>query len=149
MDVKEGRNDSLQQAAFQRYQGRLDWINRRMDPGVLEFYGERIEDWKHAKEVAFLLYQDFRCLFGFIPSLDECLNREKKAGIPPYKFEGNDTEFPCEGVLEYRDMEFPVYYDDYGMSLFAVVNGVSVQIDSLGGETDWYYEFDKILDRIY
>ena len=135
--------------AFQYYQSILEWIDRRRDPKTAEFYGEDPNEWKHAKEAVFMLYQDLRLLFGPTPSLLTHLNKEKAEGIPPYRFADSPVEFPCVGVLEYRGMEFPVYDDDYGMSTFAVIDGRSIQVDSFGGETDWYFEIDRILDRVY
>lgn len=149
MDNLEGLQKQMQEDAFRIYQQNLEWIDRRLDPQTAEFYGETPETWKHAKEVAFSMYQDLRCLLGPTPRLSGHLNREKCEGIPPYTFEGNPTEFPCVGVLEYRGHEYPVYNDDYGMSWFAVVDGRSIQVDSFGGETDWYFELDRIIDRIY
>lgn len=139
-------NDS--EKAFQHYQSILSWIDRRRDPKTAEFYGEDPSEWKHAKEVAFKLYQDLRHLLGPRPTLLSCMGTEKAKGIPPYRFADSPAEFPCVGVLEYRGMEFPVYDDDCGMNMFVVVDGHSVQVDSFGGETDWYYEIDRIIDRV-
>ena len=135
---------------FEIYQSKLQWIDRRLTPECLEIYEDTAESWKHAKEIAFSMYQELRldCEDG-IPSLKDCLNRneEQIRNIPPYKFD-NGYECPCCGILQYRGHDFPVYVDDYGMSDFIVFGGNEIQISSLGGECDWYYPIDLILDKI-
>lgn len=147
-EVKQPKEMGKEEKAFLDYQDTLDWIDRRQEPKTAEFYNESPEVWKKAKLAVFVLYQRLRDLFGELPTLGKCLNRDKKEGIPPYKFEDGDTEFPCVGVLGYRGMEFPVYDDDYGMDMFIVVDGRCLQVDSFGGETDWYFELDRIIDKI-
>ena len=132
---------------FNKYQRTLEWIERRRKPDTLEFYEETAEAWAHAKEVAFTMFEDLRLYFE-TPSLRTCMDRERASEFPPYKPEGSDNAFPCIGVLKYREREYPVYNDDYGMSYFIVVNGYPLQVDSFGGETDWYYELDRIIDEI-
>ena len=135
---------------FKIYQSKLQWIDRRLTPECLEIYKDTAESWKHAKEIAFSMYQELRldCEDG-IPLLKDCLNRneEQIRNIPPYKFD-NGYECPCCGILQYRGHDFPVYIDDYGMSDFIVFGGNEIQISSLGGECDWYYPIDLILDKI-
>ena len=135
---------------FKIYQSKLQWIDRRLTPECLEIYEDTVESWKHAKEVAFSMYQELRldCEDG-IPLLKDCLSRneEQIRDIPPYKFD-NGYECPCCGILQYRGHDFPVYIDDYGMSDFIVFGGNEIQISSLGGECDWYYPIDLILDKI-
>ena len=135
---------------FKIYQSKLQWIDRRLTPECLEIYADTAESWKHAKEIAFSMYQELRldCEDG-IPSLKDCLSRneEQIRDIPPYKFD-NGYECPCCGILQYRGHDFPVYIDDYGMSDFIVFGGNEIQISSLGGECDWYYPIDLILDKI-
>ena len=135
---------------FEIYQSKLQWIDRRLTPECLEIYGDTAESWKHAKEIVFSMYQELRldCEDG-IPLLKDCLNRneEQIRNIPPYKFD-NGYECPCCGILQYRGHDFPVYVDDYGMSDFIVFGGNEIQISSLGGECDWYYPIDLILDKI-
>ena len=133
------------------YQRMLEWIDRRMDPDMADFYHESPETWGHAKEVAFQMYQDLRYLCeGGIPSIrgDRMIDESRKGDYAPYKQEGNPTEFPCVGAFTYRGREFPVYSDDYSMSEFVVCDGREIQIDSFGGETDWYYMLDKYIDGI-
>ena len=136
---------------FEIYQSKLQWIDRRLTPECLEIYEDTAESWKHAKEVAFSIYQELRldCEDG-IPSLKDCLSRDKEQirDILPYKFD-NGYECPCCGILHYRGYDFPVYIDDYGMSDFIVFGGNEIQISSSGGECDWYYPIDLILDKIY
>ena len=135
---------------FKIYQSKLQWIDRRLTPECLEIYEDTVESWKHAKEVAFSMYQELRldCEDG-IPLLKDCLSRneEQIRDIPPYKFD-NGYECPCCGILQYRGHDFLVYIDDYGMSDFIVFGGNEIQISSLGGECDWYYPIDLILDKI-
>ena len=135
---------------FKIYQSKLQWIDRRLTPECLEIYEDTVESWKHAKEVAFSMYQELRldCEDG-IPLLKDCLSRNEDQirDIPPYKFD-NGYECPCCGILQYRGHDFPVYIDDYGMSDFIVFGGNEIQISSLGGECDWYYPIDLILDKI-
>ena len=135
---------------FKIYQSKLQWIDRRLTPECLEIYEDTVESWKHAKEVAFSMYQELRldCEDG-IPLLKDCLSRneEQIRDIPPYKFD-NGYECPCCGILQYRGHDFPVYIDDYGMSDFIVFGGNEIQISSVGGECDWYYPIDLILDKI-
>lgn len=132
---------------FDEYQRLLDWVDRRMDPKALAFYKETPESWRHVKEAVFMMYQNTRRLVGDVPSLHDLMTFEGKEKHPPHVIDG--TEFPCLGILRYRDMEFPVYNDDYGMSAFIVLDGRVVQVDSFGGETDWYYVLDGFIDRIW
>ena len=136
--------------AFDHYQSILEWIDRRQQPETLEFYDkDRKEYWHHAKEVAFMMYQNLRHLLGDTPRLHDLIDKENAKDVPPYKFKDGVGEFPCVGVLKYRDREYPVYDDAYGMSWFVVVDDRSIEVDSFGGETDWYFELDRIIDRIY
>lgn len=135
---------------FAIYKSTLEWIDRRRDPETAEFYKEIPEAWKHAKEVAFHVYQHARCYCQEpLPSLyrDHEIDHDRKEAFAPYKGE-NDSEFPCLGSFTYRNLEFPVYDDDYGMSMFTVYDGHIIQVDSFGGETDWYYELDRLIDKI-
>ncbi len=136
---------------FDTYQSKLQWIDRRLTPDCLKIYEDTAESWKHAKEVAFSMYQELRldCEDG-IPSLHDCLiqDKEKVRNTPPYKFE-NGYECRCHGIIHYRDHDFPLYIDDYGMSEFIVFEGNEIQVSSIGGECDWYYPIDLILDKIY
>ena len=135
---------------FEIYQSKLQWIDRRLTPECLEIYEDTAESWKHAKEVAFSMYQELRldCEDG-IPLLKDCLSRDEEQirDIPPYKFD-NGYECPCYSILHYRGYDFPVYTDDYGMSDFIVFKGNEIQISSSGGEWDWYYPIDLLLDKI-
>ena len=132
---------------FNFYQGKLDWINRRLKPDALEFFHETAETWRHAKEIAFDWYQEMRnyCEDG-LPKLDECFDYSSKliAAYKPY----NDR-FPCIGILKYRGNTYPIYNDDYGMQDFIVIDGYTITVDSFGGGTDWWYEIDQIIDNIY
>ena len=136
---------------FDTYQSKLQWIDRRLTPDCLKIYEDTAESWKHAKEVAFSMYQELRldCKDG-IPSLHDCLiqDEEKVRNTPPYKFE-NGYECRCHGIIHYREHDFPLYIDDYGMSEFIVFEGNEIQVSSIGGECDWYYPIDLILDKIY
>ena len=135
---------------FDTYQSKLQWIDRRLTPDCLKIYEDTAECWKHAKEVAFSMYQELRldCEDG-IPSLHDCLiqDEEKVRNIPPYNFE-NGYECRCHGIIHYRGHDFPLYIDDYGMSEFIVFEGNDIQVSSIGGECDWYYPIDLILDKI-
>lgn len=136
---------------FAVYQRMLEWIDRRKESDTAEFYKESPESWAHAKEVAFQMYQTLRhrCDDGTPSLYKDCkIDESRKDAFPPYKHEGGTTEFPCVGTFRYRDMEFPVYNDDYGMSYFTVCDGHDLQIDSFGGEMDWYYVLDKYIDKI-
>ena len=127
---------------FTVYQNMLAWIDRRLEPKSLEVYQENAEAWKHAKEVAFTMYQDLRQY----PELTKCIfyDKELVEGIPDY-----EDKFPAIGILKYRDEEFTIYTDDYGMQDFIVVDDHTISIDSFGGGYDWWYELDRIIDRIY
>lgn len=136
---------------FEVYQSKLQWINRRLTPECLKIYEDTAESWKHAKEVAFSMYQELRldCEDG-VPSLHDCLIQDdaKANTIPPYKF-NNGYECYCRGIIHYREHDFPLYVDDYGMTTFIVFEGNEIQVSSIGGECDWYYPIDLILDKIY
>ena len=132
---------------FILYQNKLDWINRRLEPKTLEFYHETAEAWKHAKEIVFDWYQDIRYYVdGGIPDEKECFdyNNKIKAAYKPYK-----DKFPCIGILKYRGNTYAIYNDDYGMQDFIVIDGREITIDRFGGGTDWWYEIDRIIDKIY
>ena len=133
---------------FSEYQDILERINRRMEPEVLEFHHDSIDNWKNAKYIAFRMFEQLRYYTeGGVPSLAECLTCEGLEDFPPMMY-GN-YKCPVIGLLNYRDEVFPVYDDDYGQQLFIVVNGREINVDSPGGETDWYYEVDKVIDNIY
>lgn len=135
---------------FNEYQNKLDWINRRLEPDCLKFYDETAEAWKHAKYIAFSMYQQLRyyCEDG-IPNYWECYGTDKRKTrhIKPYVFE-NGYSCPCIAILSYRDNKYPVYNDDYGMSDFVVINDNCITVDSFGGGVDWWYELDRIIDKI-
>lgn len=136
---------------FAIYQRTLEWIDRRKEPDTADFYKESPETWKHAKEVAFDMYQSLRhwCEDGSPSLYRDCrIDESRKGAHKPYKFDKGEMEYPCVGAFTYRGIEFPVYNDDYGMSEFTVFEGHVIQIDSFGGETDWYYMLDKYIDRI-
>ena len=139
---------------FNLYQNKLDWINRRLEPDTLEFYNETAEAWKHAKEIVFDWYQDMRyfCEDGY-PGR-ECFDYNNKllAAYKPYEItndNGITTKFPCVGLLKYRGNTYPIYDDDYGMQTFIVLDGREITVDSFGGGIDWWYELDRIIDKIY
>lgn len=127
------------------YERQLEWVNIRTKEKTLEFYGEDASAWKHAKEIAFHMYENLRYLCedgaGFPTSLTQ-----PKRRIPAYKHGKN--KFPCVGVVEYRRETIPVYSDDYGMRLFMVYQGHEITYDSIGGMTDWYFEVDRYKDKI-
>ena len=133
---------------FELYQSKLAWINRRLEPKSLEFYKETAEAWKHAKEIVFDWYQDLRCYVeGGIPKDEDCFDYSNKliAAYKPYK-----DQFPCIGLLKYRDQTWPIYSDDSGCQDFIVTeNDYQIPVCSMGGCFDWYYELDKIIDKIY
>lgn len=135
---------------FVIYQRTLEWIDRRCKPDTAEFHGETPEAWRHAKEVAFHMYQDMRhfCPEGMPSLYKDCpIDSSREGAFGPLKDESGE-EYPCCGSFKYRDLEFPVYRDDYGMSMFTIYEGHGVQVDSFGGETDWYYELDRLIDKI-
>ena len=132
---------------FREYQNKLDWINRRLEPDCLKFYQDTPESWKHAKEVAFQMYQQLRyfCEDG-LPTQD-CFIYASDLKIKPFKAE-DKTKFPCIGLLKYRGQEFPIYNDDYSMSEFIVIDKMPITINCFGGSPDWYYMVDYLLDKI-
>jgi len=142
---------------FNTYKRTLEWIERRLKPDTLKFYGDEARDWKYAKDVAFSMYQSLRhYVDGGVPKFDESVFYDKSLveGVEPYKIEYNVngetriSEFPAIGVLKYRGNEYVIYNDDYGMNSFIVLDGRTLQIDGLGGMTDWYYMIDLSIDRI-
>ena len=140
---------------FNLYQHKLDWINRRLEPKTLEFYNETAEAWKHAKEIVFDWYQDMRCFVeGGIPDERECFDYNSKliVAYKPYEIKNGDivSKFPCCGILTYRDQKWPIYTDDYGCQDFIVMeDGYQIPVCNMAGCLDWYYELDKIIDKIY
>lgn len=132
---------------FAQYKALIDWIDRRMKPEVLEFHHESVDNWKYAKHTVFLMFERLRYYTEEgIPNLYECLTREGIEDYPPKMYD--NYKCPVIGLLNYRDEVFPVYDDDYGQQVFIIVNGQEITVDSLGGETDWYYELDRIIDNI-
>jgi hypothetical protein len=96
------------------------------------------------------MYQSLRyfCEDG-IPKWSDCFIKDnlKQSTVLPVKYDSG-YECPCCGFLQYRDLEFPVYYDDYGMTMFIVFKGIEIQVNSSAGPIDWYYKLDRILDNI-
>ena len=134
---------------FDLYQRMIEWVDRRRKPDTAEFYNESPETWKHAKEVAFMMYQDLRHFVdGGAPDFKSIDYDPKYDELPPHKFD-NGYECKCCGMIHYRDRDYPVYNDDYGMSSFIVLDGRTIQVDGMGGMTDWYFEIDRVLDKIY
>ena len=133
---------------FNLYQNKLDWINRRLEPKTLEFYNETAEAWKHAKEIVFDWYQDMRYYVeDGIPDEKDCFDYSSKliAAYKPYK-----DQFPCCGILTYRGQKWPIYTDDYGCQDFIVMEDDNqIPVCNMAGCLDWYYELDKIIDKIY
>ena len=106
---------------FKEYQNKLAWIDRRLKPDVLEFYNEKAEAWKHAKEVVFQMYQHLRyfCEDG-LPN-ETCFVYSKDLGIESL-ITDDGMIYPCIGTLQYRNRTFPIYNDDYGMQAFIQIN---------------------------
>ena len=132
---------------FDDYKQKLNWIDRRLQPETLKFYNETDESWKHAKEIAFGMYQHLRyfCEDG-IPT--NCIDYQADvSNIPNY--ESDTASFKCVGMLNYRDHHFPVYKDDYGMADFIVLEDHTIEVSNFAGGIDWYYEVDSIIDKIY
>ena len=130
---------------FGIYKNVLDFIERRTEEKVLKFYDEQKSDWKHAKEIAFSMYEGLRFYVeDGIPKLKDCANYEAEdvKNLSTYK------EFPAIGILKYRDKEYVIYYDEYGSEEFIVVDNREISVSGMGGDTDWYYELDKIIDEI-
>jgi hypothetical protein len=140
---------------FNYYQNKLDWINRRLEPDALKFYNETAETWKHAKEITFYWYEDMRYhVDGGILRPEDCFdyNNKIKAAYKPYEITNEDgkvSTFPCIGILKYRGNTYAIYNDDYGMQDFIVIDGREITVDSFGGGIDWYYELDRIIDKIF
>ena len=141
---------------FNYYQNKLAWVDRMTNPKTLEYTGESKDNWKHAKEIIFDWYQDMRyyCEDSY-PTFESCLFydydlvKDEKA----YVFENG---YVCEpvGILKYRDNEYILYNDENGMSSFIVIKDANdedyaIQVDSFEGGTDWWYELDKFIDKIY
>ena len=133
---------------FEWYQTQLAWVDRRREPKTLEFHGETAESWKHAKEIIFSAYEHFRYYTDDgLPNYEECFDYKDKL-IKTYK--PYQDKFPCIGILKYRDQKWPIYNDDYGCQEFIVMEeGYHIPICNMGGSLDWYYELDKIIDKIY
>ena len=132
---------------FDDYKQKLNWIDRRLQPETLKFYNETAESWKHAKEIAFGMYQHLRyfCEDG-IPI--DCIDyKADVSNISDYVLD--ETSFKCIGILNYRDLQFPVYEDVYGMSNFIVLEDHMIEVSNFAGYIDWYYEVDSIIDKIY
>lgn len=150
-ESKEPELKLTHQDLFDHYQHQLDWINRRLEPDTLEFYKESAETWKHAKEIAFDTYEYLRYyLPDGIPDYDKSIFYDESlvSDVPPITYE-NGYECPAVGILKYRDTEYPIYNDDYGMQSFIMINGRELPIESFSGDYDWYYELDRIIDKIY
>ncbi len=96
---------------FNEYKQKLNWIDRRLQPDILKAFNDKAEYWKHAKEVAFGMYQHLRyfCDDG-IPT--NCIDyKTDVSNIPDYILD--ETSFKCIGILSYRDLQFPVYNDNH------------------------------------
>ena len=131
---------------FRKYQNTLEWIDRRSKPDVARLYQEKPDCWKHAKEVAFTMYEDLRyyCEDGIPDRRDSFIYDERLvADVPPY-----EDKFPAIGILKYRDQQYTIYNDDYGMQDFIVIDDKTVTVDHFGGDVDWWYELDRIIDNI-
>lgn len=144
---------------FEEYQDRLAWINRMCEPETLKFYKQTKENWDRAKWAVFFMYQNLRqYVEGGVPERDKCFvfDDDCAKNYPPIKYkdsevadsESGEYECPAVGELRYRGREFPIYMDDYGMQTFTIVDGHEIELESIAGTYDWYYELDKILDKI-
>lgn len=131
---------------FNEYQHILAWIDRRSKPDVARLYQEKPDYWKHAKEIAFTFYENLRykCDDGIPDHRDSFIyDKALVKDIPPY-----EDKFPAIGILKYRGEQYTIYNDDYGMQYFIVIDDRSIAVDSFGGDVDWWYELDRIIDNI-
>lgn len=137
---------------FNRYQETLAWIDRRCEEKVLKRHNETIDNWKHAKEVAFNIYQSVRQdVPNGVPSIckdDNIIYDKDIVNKVPKLILEDGREFEVVSILKYRGLELPIYMDEVGASTFVVIGDTQIGVTGLGGEYDWYYMIDKILDKI-
>ena len=129
---------------FEVYQTELNWISRRLEEPTLEFYKEFSDNWRHAKEVAFKMYQALRfyCTDEDVLSIDITSLNENEH-VDDY------DQCPCIGYILYRGQRFYAYDDDPGQQIFIVVGDRTITFASFDCPLiDWWYEADKILDGI-
>ena len=88
---------------------------------------------------AFNMYENIRNTI-FEPKIRLLKNKKFTCSLN----EGENI-FPCIGSFKYRNILFPIYADDYGMTDFTeiYVNNHWIQIDTM---YDWYYAIDMYTD---
>lgn len=129
---------------FEIYQNELNWINRRLQEPTLEFYKEFSDNWRHAKEVAFKMYQALRfyCTDEDVLSID----------IIPLDVTEQISDYngcPCVGYISYRGQKFYAYCDEPGQQEFIIVGDKVITFSTFDCPLiDWWYEVDKVIDNI-
>ena len=124
---------------FNEYQRTLEWLERTSAK----------EDTGLAKYTAFSMYQSLRrSVENGCPSYKDIQYFKRKSRKYPPKVFDNGYECPCVGKIEYRGNTYPVYCDDYGCQDFIIVGDRHIQVNGMGGMTDWYFELDRIIDKI-
>lgn len=128
------------------YEDTLAWIGRRTKPEVLERNKETPEMWATAKLAAYMMFEKLRDYAdGGNPNLEFGKYFEKKEGEPLKK---DGVEFPMAGILRYRGLELPVYFDDSGQCLFVVYKDKEIPLDNMGYSIDWYCALDDLIDGV-
>lgn len=90
------------------------------------------------------MYEYFRYYVeGGIPNYKDnfIYDKELVTDIPAYKQINKVgdkeyvSEFPAIDILKYRDKEYPIFDDEYGMQVFILVNDQIIPIESFGGDS--------------
>ena len=141
---------SDQEKIFKIYQSKLAW-SRRMQQTKDTTWQKRLEmtddawyfTWHQIRYAIFSMYEDLR----EFPDPAECIEHGPKFNTYDNILRVGDSEFCCVGMLSYRGIKFPIYYDEGGSEEFIRWEDEDGAEDISMG-MDWWYELDRFIDRI-
>lgn len=121
---------------FDTYQDTLAFINRRVSIGL-----STQKEGCFAKRCVFKMYQDLRSY----PEYDKDYSLILVGPDDVTEFNSTyDGVNPLSFILNYRGQRFPVYNDDYGQQDFIVFKEHEIRFTY----ADWWYELDRLIDKI-
>jgi hypothetical protein len=143
---------SFKQELLLRYDRRKqETVNDKLTMNFNQLYGlckkhiASINDNNSIASLAlFLLCQSLRYYF---PKENDKLNKHNYISSISHSFEltHTDGEIKPIGKLNYRNLNWPIYYDENSSTYYAItIRNKKKYVFSI--EWDWYYEVDKFVD---
>ena len=110
------------------------WIAKKYSQNEIEFCDQKIS-------ACFNVYEDMRSLLFDFPEYYKEID-STKADKFVSAHDTPENTFPCIGTFVYKNVEYPVFMDDYAMTDFIEVDGKTVDLN-----WDWWYAIDCYRER--